>query len=295
MELEKQEKRKTPRRASSPERAVVLLYVLLALTFVIFTALTVVSLQRVSAAWEALEQARMRSESSHTTAWHNLSEVQLTLDKQLSGGIKGIHSQLLNVSQEVENVQRKVTQCKTECGKELLDRLRTLEQRDVLGPVQRQLAEVKQAQSHASALLNTALEQMRGLSDILCLKCPAGWEQFAKTCYYFSSNTKTWLGAKEFCANYNAHLAVVNSEQENKFLANHVMDNRVFWLGLTDMHTEGSWQWVDSRSLSLSFWNTGEPNNAGQHGEDCASIYANGRWNDAICSTAERWICERSC
>ncbi|XP_026723415.1 C-type lectin domain family 17, member A-like [Athene cunicularia] len=184
------------------------------------------------------------------------SELSLLIflsDKQLSGGIKGIRSQLLNVSQEVENVQRKVTQCKAECGKELSDRLRTLEQRDVLGPVQQQLAEVKQAQSRASALLNTALEQMRGLSDILCLKCPAGWEQFAKTCYYFSSDTKTWRDAKEFCANYNAHLAVVNSEQENKFLANHIMDNRVFWLGLTDMHTEGSWQWVDSRSLSMSY------------------------------------------
>ena len=33
----------------------------------------------VSAAWEALEQAQMRSENSHTTAWHNLSEVQRTL------------------------------------------------------------------------------------------------------------------------------------------------------------------------------------------------------------------------
>ncbi|CAN0019991.1 unnamed protein product [Bubo scandiacus] len=295
MELEKQEKRKTPRGASSPEKAVVLLYVLLALTFVVFTALTVVNLQRVSAAWEALEQARMRSESSHTTAWQNLSEVQHTLDKQLSGGIKAIHSQLLNVSQEVENVQWKVTQCKAECGKELSDRLRTLEQRDVLGPVQRQLAAVEQAQSRASGLLDTALEQMRSLSDILCTKCPAGWEQFAKTCYFFSSTTKTWTAAKDFCANYNAHLAIVNSEQENKFLANHIMDNWVFWLGLTDMHREGSWQWVDSRSLSLSFWNAGEPNNVGQHGEDCATIYANGRWNDAICSNTERWICERSC
>ncbi|NXS76270.1 CL17A protein, partial [Pandion haliaetus] len=281
--------------ASSPERAVMLLYMLLALTFVLFMALTIVNLQRVSAAWEALEQARIRSENSHMTAWHNLSEVRRTLDKQLSGELKVIHGRLLNVSQEVENVRWKMTQCEAECGKELSDRLRVLEERDGLEPLLRQLAEVKQEQSRASALLDAALEETRNLSELLCTRCPAGWQQFAKTCYFFSSTTKPWLAAKDFCTNFNAHLAIVNTEQENKFLANRIMDHRVFWLGLTDMHTEGNWQWVDGHSLSLSFWNSGEPNNVGHQGEDCATIYSSGRWNDAICSSAEAWVCERSC
>ncbi|XP_010567194.1 PREDICTED: C-type lectin domain family 17, member A-like [Haliaeetus leucocephalus] len=284
-ELEKEEQRK-PKGALSPERAVVLLYMLLALTFVLFMALTIVNLQRVSAVWEVLEQARIRSENSHTTAWHNLSEVQRAL-----------------VSQEVENVRWKMTQCKEECGKELSDRLRVLEERDGLEPVLRQLAEVKQEQSRVSALLDVALEEMRNLSEIICTRCPAGWQQFDKTCYFFSSTTKPWLAAKEFCANFSSHLAIVNTEQENKFLANHIMDNRVFWLGLTDMHTEGNWQWVDGRILSLSyvfsliggFWNSGEPNNVGHQGEDCATIYSSGHWNDATCSNAETWVCERSC
>ncbi|XP_052655882.1 asialoglycoprotein receptor 1-like isoform X2 [Harpia harpyja] len=314
-ELEKEEQRK-PKGALSPERAVVLLYVLLALTFVLFMALTIVNLQRacelsragsgvkasallfsspVSTVWEVLEQARIRSENSHMTAWHNLSEVQRALDKQLSGELKAIHSQLLNVSQEVENVRWKMTQCEEECGKELSDRLRVLEERDGLEPVLRQLAEVKQEQSRASALLDAALEETRNLSEIICTRCPAGWQQFAKTCYFFSSTTKPWLAAKDFCTNFDSHLAIVNTEQENKFLANHIMDTRVFWLGLTDMHTEGNWQWVDGRILSLSFWNSGEPNNVGHQGEDCATIYSSGHWNDATCSNAEAWVCERSC
>lgn len=37
-----------------------------------------------------------------------------------------------------------------------------------------------------------------------------------------------------------------------KFLANHIMETRVFWLGLSDMHKEGDWQWLDGRSLSLA-------------------------------------------
>ncbi|XP_076216888.1 C-type lectin domain family 4 member G-like isoform X2 [Aptenodytes patagonicus] len=295
MELEERERRKAPKGALSPERAIALLYMLLALTFVLFMALTIVNLRRVSAAWEALEQARMRSENSHTTVWHNLSEVQRALDKQLSGVLKTIHGRLLNVSQEVENVRQKTTRCKAECGNELSDRLRVLEERNALEPVLRQLAEVKQEQSRASALLDTALEQTRNLSEILCTKCPAGWQQFAKTCYFFSTTNQPWLAAKRSCNDFNAHLAIVDTEQENKFLANHIMDDRVFWLGLTDTDNESKWQWVNGRSLSLSFWNSGEPNNAGQQGEDCATIYSNGLWNDIICSSAEAWICERSC
>jgi len=43
------------------------------------------------------------------------------------------------------------------------------------------------------------------------------------------------------------------------------------------------------------FWNSGEPNNVGHHGEDCVTIYSSGHWNDATCSNSEAWICERSC
>ncbi|NXL54667.1 CL17A protein, partial [Podilymbus podiceps] len=235
---------------SSSERAVVLLYVLLALTFVIFTALTIANLQRVSAAWEALEQAQMRSENSQVTAWHNLSEVQRTLGT--TSWSKAEFS-LFPVSQEMENVRWKLTRCNAECGKELSDRLRILEERDALEPVLRQLAEVKQEQSRVSVLLTKTLEETRNISEILCTRCPAGWQQFAKTCYFFSTTTKSWQGAKESCAEVQAHLAVVDSEQENKFLANHIMDNQVFWLGLTDMYKEGDWQWEGGRSLSLSY------------------------------------------
>ncbi|NXE30101.1 CD209 protein, partial [Ardeotis kori] len=277
----------------SPERAIALLYVLLALTFVLFMALTAVSLQRASAAWEALEQARMRSEQSHTTAWHNLSEVQHALGSREMGPKAEFF--LLPVSEEVENVRWEMTQSKAECGKELSDRLRVLEEKNVLEPALRQLAEVKQEQSRALARLDAALETVRNLSEIVCMTCPAGWQLFAKACYFFSNTTQRWMEARDYCVSFKAHLAIVDTEQENKFLADHATENRVFWLGLTDMYNEGHWQWVDDRSLSLSFWNQGEPNNAGEQGENCAIVYSNGGWNDIACSNPEPWICERNC
>ncbi|XP_064293275.1 CD209 antigen-like isoform X1 [Phalacrocorax carbo] len=277
------------------DRAVVLLYVLLAVAYALFTALTVVNLRRASAAREASEQAQARSESGLATAWRNLSETRRTLDEQLSVDLKELHSQLLHVSEEVESAQRMVARCRAECGSELSDRLHLLEERDALAPVLRRLAEVEQEQSRVEARLDAALEGARNLSEILCATCPAGWQQFDKTCYFFSDAKQSWRASQESCAAFGAHLAVVSSEQENKFLANHIMDDRVFWLGLTDTLQEGNWQWVDGTPLSVLFWNSGEPNNAGRHGEDCASIYSNGRWNDIICTNAEAWICERSC
>lgn len=109
---------------SPSQRALVLLYLLLALGFVIFMALAITNTQRgesstrkwiapakreagtilggkgqqteqnlwllspVSAVQEALVQAQLQGERSHTTAWHNLSQVQhaLGMKAAASGG-----------------------------------------------------------------------------------------------------------------------------------------------------------------------------------------------------------------
>ncbi|XP_063997729.1 C-type lectin domain family 17, member A-like [Pogoniulus pusillus] len=300
MELEKEEQRKGPKEVlfSLPcpaERAIGLLYLLLALTLVLFTALTIVNLRRVSSAWAALEEAQMRTKSIHAAAWHNLSEVQQALDLQLSNHLQALSSQLLNVSQEMEKLQREAAQGREEGGKELEDRIRALEDQDLLKPLLQQLEEMRQEQNRSLVSLEAALEAVHNLSGILCTRCPPGWLQFARTCYYFSTTTKPWLQAKDFCAELGAHLVVVESEQENKFLANQVMQNRVFWLGLADTHQEGHWQWLGGASLSLSFWDRGEPNNAGQQGEDCATLLSSGFWNDVSCASSAAWVCERAC
>lgn len=301
MLLEEQSPRKSPKRAvlsllpSSPPRAVVLLALLLALSFVFLMILILVNIQRVSAMREELERAQLQDKQSHTTAWHNLSEVRRALDTQLSAELQEIHSRLLNVSREVEDVQQKVMQCRAECGKELRDRVRALEERDVLQPALQQLDELRQEQSHISTLLSTALEETQNLTGMFCTRCPAGWQQFDKTCYYFSTEGKSWVEARAACSMLGAQLAIINSELENKFLANNIMEIRAFWLGLSDMQREGDWEWLDGQSLSISFWRKGEPNNVGQHGEDCATISSSGLWNDVTCTSHEAWVCERSC
>uniref|UniRef100_A0A663N960 C-type lectin domain-containing protein n=1 Tax=Athene cunicularia TaxID=194338 RepID=A0A663N960_ATHCN len=44
--------------------------------------------------------------------------------------------------------------------------------------------------------------------------CSAGWKVFEKSCYFFSTETMSWVDAKEICADQGAHLVIVNSEME---------------------------------------------------------------------------------
>uniref|UniRef100_A0A8C3II15 C-type lectin domain-containing protein n=1 Tax=Chrysemys picta bellii TaxID=8478 RepID=A0A8C3II15_CHRPI len=135
--------------------------------------------------------------------------------------------------------------------------------------------------------------------EFTCMKCPPGWQQFQKSCYFFSTSTKSWQDAKQFCTDQGSGLVIVNTEEEQTFLSNHITHPHVYWLGLSDSAKEGEWRWLDGSPLGFGlffrFWGPGEPNDVGQQGEDCGSLRFDGKWNDAICSVTEHWICERQC
>ncbi|KFP01214.1 C-type lectin domain family 4 member A, partial [Calypte anna] len=52
----------------------------------------------------------------------------------------------------------------------------------------------------------------RSISDTR--KCSAGWKTFGESCYSFSTETTSWGEAKETCADQEAHLIIIDSEQE---------------------------------------------------------------------------------
>uniref|UniRef100_A0A8C3P8R2 C-type lectin domain-containing protein n=1 Tax=Chrysemys picta bellii TaxID=8478 RepID=A0A8C3P8R2_CHRPI len=89
------------------------------------------------------------------------------------------------------------------------------------------------------------------LTEVICTKCPPGWQHFEKNCYFFSTSTKSWLDAKQFCTNEGSHLVIVNTKQEQTFLSNQLIEPDVYWLGLSDSAKEGEWRWVDGSLLSL--------------------------------------------
>ena len=70
-----------------------------------------------------------------------------------------------------------------------------------------------------------------------------------------------------------------------------------YWLGLSDLREEGTWEWMTSNEVisasGYTNWGSGQPDN--WHGnEDCAFYYHSQlRWVDAPCNKNDfRYICE---
>ncbi|XP_057571369.1 asialoglycoprotein receptor 1 isoform X3 [Hippopotamus amphibius kiboko] len=125
--------------------------------------------------------------------------------------------------------------------------------------------------------------------------CPVNWMDYEGSCYWFSHSGKPWPEAEKYCQLENAHLVVVGSWEEQKFIQHH-MGPANTWMGLTDQN--GPWKWVDGTDYESGFknWRPEQPDDWYGHGlgggEDCAHFTDDGRWNDDVCQRPYRWICE---
>ncbi|XP_068130528.1 hepatic lectin-like isoform X2 [Hyperolius riggenbachi] len=123
--------------------------------------------------------------------------------------------------------------------------------------------------------------------------CETGWIEFEGSCYFLTSTKSNWMKARSACVGKNADLAVITSENEQKFLSAKT-GNTEYWIGLTDNEEEGKWTWVDGTQYSSSYksWKPGEPSQSGN--EDCAHMWTKGLWNDKICTHEHYFaICEK--
>ncbi|XP_065520803.1 hepatic lectin-like [Lathamus discolor] len=150
----------------------------------------------------------------------------------------------------------------------------------------------------SSKLQELPLEQDHNVSgrDSLLFPCGPGsreWEYFGGKCYYFSLSRTSWHKAKAQCEEMHSQLAVIDSYAKQNFVMFRTRNER-FWIGLTDENSEGEWEWVDGSDYktTFTFWKEGEPNNSGNN-EDCAHLWAAGKWNDVYCTYECYYICEK--
>ncbi|XP_061888602.1 CD209 antigen-like protein E [Entelurus aequoreus] len=124
--------------------------------------------------------------------------------------------------------------------------------------------------------------------------CPQGWLLFGSSCYYVSSQRKSWDSSRRDCLQRHADLVIINSRQEQAFLTGFT---KAAWIGMSDRVQEGNWIWVDGTPVNKDKleWSPGQPDGA-FGGEDCGDLRTMINFlglNDFNCSARSQWICEK--
>uniref|UniRef100_A0A673KJM4 C-type lectin domain-containing protein n=1 Tax=Sinocyclocheilus rhinocerous TaxID=307959 RepID=A0A673KJM4_9TELE len=109
-----------------------------------------------------------------------------------------------------------------------------------------------------------------------------GWKLNQSSCYYISSEKKSWTESKRYCMERGAVFFFSTCQD----FVRKMSDGADVCIGLTDVDVENTWKWVDG----ISYHTESKPN--GKRGENCALTYKSW-WNDYPCSETFKWICEK--
>ncbi|KAL0961973.1 hypothetical protein UPYG_G00334060 [Umbra pygmaea] len=82
-----------------------------------------------------------------------------------------------------------------------------------------------------------------------CKVCAEGWVFHGGKCYFFSNEKMIWNKSRDQCVSKGGHLVIINSDEEQIFLFSRTKQ-QIYWIGMTDLETEGEWLWVDNTPLN---------------------------------------------
>ncbi|XP_053379580.1 brevican core protein-like isoform X2 [Mercenaria mercenaria] len=118
--------------------------------------------------------------------------------------------------------------------------------------------------------------------------------RYGHSCYeVFPNAEKTWSEAESFCHSHGGHLAHISSSQEQSFIQGFLQrysPRHVVWIGLSDKHSEGYFQWTSGNAVHYTNWVPGHISNFVHHSqEDCVVFipYKNGQWDDIPCGPTD--------
>ncbi|XP_067467995.1 natural killer cells antigen CD94-like isoform X2 [Thunnus thynnus] len=123
--------------------------------------------------------------------------------------------------------------------------------------------------------------------------CPEGWKRSRCSCYYKSTEMKSWDDSRADCKNRTADLVVINNKEEHEFLSE-LNESGAFWIGLQSVKIkewpeEWAWKWVDGSTPSYTAWEIDQSSTPVNR--STVSINQNGKW--IISNEPKQWICEK--
>ncbi|XP_026156706.1 CD209 antigen-like protein E isoform X2 [Mastacembelus armatus] len=123
--------------------------------------------------------------------------------------------------------------------------------------------------------------------------CPEGWTRFGCSCYFKSSEEKTWPNSWSDCRDKGADLVTINSKEEQEFVTKLNVTGQ-FWIGLRTLYSQQTstwdWKWMDKSQLREMFWATGHGNPTAWSFASCCD--QQGKWTKGYYENKKTWICE---
>jgi len=113
--------------------------------------------------------------------------------------------------------------------------------------------------------------------------------QLGDSHYYCSYARVNWRKAQKEAAEIGGHLVVINSEEENEFIARRLIEREAY-IGLHDQTTEGTYTWVNGDPLNYTKWKPSQPN--GGESENVAEMDAQGYWYDVSGNMKREFVVE---
>ncbi|CAD6198565.1 unnamed protein product [Caenorhabditis auriculariae] len=115
--------------------------------------------------------------------------------------------------------------------------------------------------------------------------------QFDGKEYAYMERREAWYDAEETCVGWGGHLASVESEKENSFIATLIKGDAA-WIGLNDVQKENIFVNTDMKKTTFRAWKKGQPDNE-SHNENCVEVNVKGDWSDMFCLVSRPFICKR--
>lgn len=140
---------------------------------------------------------------------------------------------------------------------------------------------------------NSIDDDCNGLVDDGADVCPCPIVENRGRTYAICDQPRSWDDARSFCQVAGYDLAVLETTQEHVELLDlaRTRFDEIYWIGLHDMETEGTFVWVDGTPLGEDSWGPMQPDDF-DTGEDCTAVRPVGDWNDSMCATTYRFVCE---
>ena len=125
---------------------------------------------------------------------------------------------------------------------------------------------------------------------------PSPWVKWRGHHYLVVATKVTWPQAHAQAQKLGGHLVVISDKAENEFVTNlaHAKGaGPIYWLGFTDLGSEGNWRWVNGQKITYTNWSVNEPNNF-KGREHCGNVGWRTQygWDDAPCDEKHGFVVE---